>query len=211
MSLPTVIETSHGPSPNVVLLRSDFVAGVGIARLEGVIMRLFRGAVVPRVQMAVVFAVVTIVVLGAAPSAPKAVIVESEPVRNYSFTRVERCFLKRINGLRHRKGKNRLNWDKQLGYVARRHARGMASNRSIYHDNDLGRTVTRWRRLGQNVGRGGGCKRLMRAFRNSSGHRSNLLGSWRHMGVGVKKRNGQLFVMQVFEARRNPGNVYRFP
>jgi uncharacterized protein YkwD len=174
-------------------------------------MRLFRGAVVPRVQMAVVFAIVAIVILVAAPSAPKAVFVEYEPVRNYSFSGVERCFLNKINGLRQRKGKNRLKWDKQLGYVARRHARGMAANRSIYHDGDLGRTVTRWRRLGQNVGRGSGCKRLMRAFRNSSGHRANLLGSWRHVGVGVKKSRGQLFVMHIFESRRNPGNVYRYP
>jgi uncharacterized protein YkwD len=174
-------------------------------------MRLFRGALVPRVQMAVVFAIVTIVILGAAPSSPNTVLGESEPVGRYSFTNAERCFLRKINGLRHRKGKNRLKWDKQLGYVARRHARGMASNRSIYHDGDLGRTVTRWRRLGQNVGRGSGCKRLMRAFRNSSGHRANLLGSWRHMGVGVKRRNGQLFVMHVFESRRDPGNIYRYP
>ncbi|MGH2697747.1 MAG: CAP domain-containing protein [Actinomycetota bacterium] len=174
-------------------------------------MRLFCAAPVPRVQMAVAFAVVAVMTLAVLPASPRTDLTESEPVSGYSFTKAERCFLKKINALRERRGKRLLRWDKQLGYVARRHARGMASNRSIYHDGDLGRTVTRWRRLGQNVGRGSGCRRLMRAFKNSSGHRANLLGRWRHMGVGVKRRGGNVFVMHVFESRRNPGNVYRYP
>lgn len=174
-------------------------------------MRLFRGAPVPRVQLAVVLGAAAVVTLSVLPSMPRASLSESEPVGNYSFTKGERCFLRKINGLRNRNGKRRLNADKQLGYVARRHARGMAKNGSIYHDGDLGRTVTRWRRLGQNVGVGGGCKSLFKAFKNSSLHRSNILGSWRHMGVGVDRRGGRIYVMQIFHSRRNPGNVYRYP
>ncbi|CAN5528103.1 hypothetical protein BH20ACT23_BH20ACT23_14150 [soil metagenome] len=174
-------------------------------------MRLFRGAPVPRVQLAAVLGVVTIVTLSTLPSTPRDSLTESEPVRNYSFSKGERCFLKKINGLRHRKGKRRLDPDKQLGYVARRHARGMARNGSIYHDGDLGSTVTRWRRLGQNVGRGGGCKSLFRAFKNSGGHRANILGTWKHVGVGLDRRGGNIFVMHIFQSKRNPGNVYRYP
>ena len=174
-------------------------------------MRPFRGAPVPRVQLAVILGTVALVTLSVLPSTPRASLSESEPVGGYSFTKGERCFLRKINGLRHRNGKRRLDADKQLGYVARRHARGMAKNRSIYHDGDLGRTVTRWRRLGQNVGVGGGCKSLFKAFKNSSGHRSNILGSWKHMGVGLDRRGGRIYVMHIFHSRRNPGNIYHYP
>ncbi len=174
-------------------------------------MRLFRGAPVPRMQLAAVLGVVTIMTLSALPSTPRASLTESEPVKNYSFSKGERCFIKKINNLRHRKGKRRLDLDKQLGYVARRHARGMARNGSIYHDGDLGSTVTRWRRLGQNVGRGGGCKSVFRAFKNSSGHRANILGTWKHLGVGFDRRGGSIFVMHIFQSKRNPGNIYKYP
>ena len=174
-------------------------------------MRLFTGALVPRLQLAAVLGLVTIVTLGTLPSSPRASLSQSELVKGYSFSKGERCFLKKINGLRHRKGKRRLDPDKQLGYVARRHARGMARNGSIYHDGDLGSTVTRWRRLGQNVGRGGGCKSVFRAFKHSSAHRANILGTWKHVGVGFERRGGSIFVMHIFQSKRNPGNVYRYP
>jgi uncharacterized protein YkwD len=173
--------------------------------------RLFRGAPVPRFQLALILGTATVVTLSMMPATPKASLSESEPIGTYSFTNGEHCFLRKINNMRRRNGKRRLDSDKQLGYVARRHARGMASNRSIYHDGDLGRTVTRWRRLGQNVGRGGGCKRLFKAFKNSSGHRANILGRWKFMGVGLDRRGGDIFVMHIFQARRNPGNVYHYP
>lgn len=174
-------------------------------------MRLFRGAPVPRFQLAAALGVVMIVSASALPSSPRASLTEVEPVKNYSFSKGERCFLRKINDLRHRKGKRRLGADKQLGYVARRHARGMARNGSIYHDGDLGRTVTRWRRLGQNVGRGGGCKRVFRAFKNSGDHRANILGTWKHFGVGLDRRGGNIYVMHIFQSKRNPGNIYRYP
>jgi uncharacterized protein YkwD len=173
--------------------------------------RLFRGVPVPRVQGAMILGAVAVVMLSIMPATPKGSLSESEPIGKYSFTRGERCFLRKINNLRQRNGKRRLDPDKQLGYVARRHARGMASNRSIYHDGGLGGKVTRWRRLGQNVGRGGGCKRLFKAFKNSSGHRANILGRWKFMGVGLDRRGGDIYVMHVFQSRRNPGNVYHYP
>ncbi|HEU4480273.1 MAG TPA: CAP domain-containing protein [Actinomycetota bacterium] len=126
------------------------------------------------------------------------------------FTRKEKCFMSKINKKRARNGKRKLNRDPQLGYVARRHARTIASAGSVYHD-DIGSKVTRWRSLGQNTGAGNGCRVLMRAFWNSSSHRANILGRWRHMGVGVEKRNGTVYVQQVFESRRDPGNIWHRP
>jgi len=173
--------------------------------------RLLRGVPVPRFQLALVLGSVAVVALSMLPATPKASLSESEPIGKYSFTKSERCFLRKINNMRHRNGKRRLDFDKQLGYVARRHARGMSKNGSIYHDGDLGSTVTRWRRLGQNVGMGGGCRSLFKAFKNSSAHRSNILGQWKYMGVGLDRRGGRMYVMHVFQSRRNPGNIYHYP
>ena len=131
----------------------------------------------------------------------------------YYFKRVERCMMKKINKRRVGHGQRKLDWDRQLGYVARRHAARMARAGGIFHDNALGSRVTRWRALGQNVGvSADGCKRLFRAFWESSPHRHNILRSgWRFVGVGSKRRNGRLYVHHVFEARRNPGNIYTYP
>ena len=173
-------------------------------------MRLLCGALVPRALLAAALGVVTVVALSVPPP-PVGSLAESEPIGTYRLSKAERCFLKKINNFRRSKGKRRLDLDKQLAYVARRHARGMAKNQTIYHDGDLGSTVTRWRRLGQNVGYGGGCKGLFKAFKNSSMHRSNILGTWKHVGVGTERRGGRVFVMHVFQSRRNPGNIYHYP
>ena len=129
----------------------------------------------------------------------------------YSFRKVERCMMKKINHRRRTHGRGRLDWDRQLGYVGRRHAKSMARNGSIFHDNGLGNKVTRWRSLGQNVGTGRACKGLFKAFWRSSAHRQNILGQWRFLGVGSERRGGRIYVHHVFEARRNPGNIYTYP
>lgn len=129
----------------------------------------------------------------------------------YSFRRVEKCMMKKINNRRARHGKRKLRWDRQLGYVARHHARKMARNNAIFHDSNLASEITRWRRLGQNVGVGGTCRRLFKAFWQSSGHRHNIMGQYRYVGVGSKRSGRYLFVHQVFEYRRDPGNIYSYP
>ena len=165
-----------------------------------------RDALIPRVHLSVAAGLVLALVVAAAPSGRE--LHGAEPVGRYSFSRPERCFLRKINTMRKRHDRGALNWDKQLGYVARRHARRMAADGTIYHHGNLGRVVTKWRRLGDNVGRGPNCKSLFRAFKRSSG---NILGTWRHMGVGVKRSGGSVFVMHVFESRHDPGNTYNYP
>ena len=131
--------------------------------------------------------------------------------RGYAFTRPEKCLMRKINNARRSHGMRALDWDRQIGYVARRHAFSMASARSAYHDYQLGQKVTRWRRLGQNTGRGGKCRRIFGAFMRSSTHRANIFGQWRHLGVGATWSGGRLYVQQVFESRLNPGNIYSYP
>jgi uncharacterized protein YkwD len=129
----------------------------------------------------------------------------------YRFRGAEKCFMRRVNRVRAAHGQRRLNWDKQLGYVARRHARVLANHGGVWHDQNLGRRVTRWRSLGQNTGAGGRCRRLFRSFMDSPPHRANILGRFRFMGVGTKRSGKRLYVQQIFEFRRNPGNVWSWP
>lgn len=129
----------------------------------------------------------------------------------WSFNKAEQCLMHKINRVRSRKGLARLTWDKQVGVVARRHAKSMAANFSVFHDSNMDQEITHWRALGQNSGSGASCKKLFWAFMRSSGHRANILGRWRYMGVGVEKRNGRVFAQEVFEWRYDPGNIYRYP
>lgn len=129
----------------------------------------------------------------------------------WGFNKQERCIMNKINKVRRNKGLGALRADKQVGVVARRHAKSMAANYSVFHDYNMDDEITNWKSLAQNSGAAGSCKRVFWAFMRSAGHRSNILGTWRFMGVGVDKRNGRVFVQQVFEWRRDPGNVYRYP
>ena len=129
----------------------------------------------------------------------------------WKFSSIEQCFMERINNRRAAAGKNRLYWDKQMGYVARRHAQRLASARTIAHDSNMRDEITRWNRLGQNTGGGTSCKGLTRTFWNSTSHRANILGQWRFVAVGAAWSGGRLYVQQVFESRRNPNNIYSYP
>ena len=129
----------------------------------------------------------------------------------YRFRRTEKCLMRKTNDALARHGLRRLRWDKQLGYVARRHAHEMARTRSVWHDPGLTSEVTRWRKLAQNTGRSTGCRRIFRSFMRSAPHRANILQRWRHTGVGTARSNGRLYVQQIFESRRDPGNIYSTP
>ena len=135
---------------------------------------------------------------------------EAKLVRGWRFTRMEGCFMHKVNAARRRHGRATLNRDPQLGYVGRIHSNRMASYSSIWHDN-VASKVTRWIRVGQNVGAGKRCRGLFRAFMRSYTHRRNILGRWRHQGVGIDWRNGRLYVHMIFESRRDPGNIWHYP
>ena len=130
---------------------------------------------------------------------------------NYGFTSAEICFMRKINGVRQRNGLGPLRWDKQMGYVARKHARQMSNNGNVYHDENMGSEITRWRRLGQNTGGGRSCRSLSRSFMRSPSHRANILGAWKYIGVGTANRGSKVYVQQIFENYDDPGNVYHFP
>lgn len=129
----------------------------------------------------------------------------------FSLSASEWCLVRKINRIRTRHGRNKLKPDKQVAYVARQHARTIARARTVYHDDNISWKITRWRRLGENTGRGRDCRSITRAFMNSSQHRSQILGRYRFIGVGTERRDGRMYVQQIFESRRDPGNVYNYP
>ena len=153
----------------------------------------------------IVSALAALVVVAALPQAP------ARAGGNYRWNNPERCFIKKINKARSKQGLRRLRRDEHLGYVAKRHARRMASKESMWEQQDLGSKITNWRTLGQNTGLGGKCRSLFRAFMNSAPHAANVLGDYKYLGVGAKWRNNRLYVQQIFESKKNPGNIYHSP
>ena len=129
----------------------------------------------------------------------------------WQFNYIEKCMMKKINNARARNGMSQLRADRQIGYIARRHAENMASSHTVYHDANLGSEVTHWRSLGQNSGAAAGCRRLFNAFMRSAPHRANILGSWHYMALGVQWAGRRLYAQQIFENKRDPGNVYHYP
>jgi uncharacterized protein YkwD len=119
--------------------------------------------------------------------------------------------MRRINDARARHGLRRFERDKQLSYIARRHAISMSTTGAVYHDPNLSWKVTRWKRLAQNTGRGRSCRSLARAFLHSPEHRKHILGRFRFVGLGTERHDGHVYVQELFESRRDPGNVYHFP
>ena len=126
----------------------------------------------------------------------------------------EQQFARKMNLARSSRSQSKMQLDKQLSKVARRHAWAMANEKDLFHSdmNRLGRRVTNWRTLGENVGMGGSVSSLHQAFMASPGHKANILyGGFEHMGVGTVQKHGTLFVTVVFEGAKDPGTTLNPP
>ena len=127
----------------------------------------------------------------------------------YSPNRKERAFVRKMNQARVAAGRSKLRLDPEISKVSKVHTRAMAKNDSLYHTSSsvLGKRVTNWILLGENVGVGGTVSSLHSAFMASPAHKANiLLSSFRHVGVGVVQSGDRLWVTVTFEARSDPGS-----
>jgi uncharacterized protein YkwD len=125
----------------------------------------------------------------------------------YSPGKRERRFASLINVARSSVQDLRL--DPELSKVAKVHTRAMVKENSLFHtpSDTLRRRVTNWTTLGENVGVGSTVTSLHEAFMNSPAHRDNILySSFRHVGVGVMREDGRMWVTVIFEARSDPGS-----
>ncbi len=129
-------------------------------------------------------------------------------------TTAERGFTKKMNGARSNANVNKLSLDPELSQAARKHTREMVNQNKLYHtpSSKLGKRVTNWSVLGENVGVGDGVASLHSAFMGSDSHRDNILYSkFRHVGVGVRKSDGRMWVTVIFEAKTDPGTPLKMP
>jgi uncharacterized protein YkwD len=132
----------------------------------------------------------------------------------WRFKPAELRFARKLNHARATNNVPKLHLDRQLSRVARRHSWEMESRKRLYHTPlpTLGRRVTKWRILGENIGWGSSVRSLHRAFMRSAAHRANiLLSGYRHVGLGVRRNNGKMWVTVVFEAATNPGTRLPMP
>ena len=107
-------------------------------------------------------------------------------------------FAAKIDGLRSSKGLAGLARDGSLDAEARAWAQQMAERGDLSHSN-ISRFVPPWSAAAENVGRGGSVSSLFDAFAGSSGHLSNMLGGYTHVGIGVwVDGSGTLWTAHVF-------------
>lgn len=104
--------------------------------------------------------------------------------------------------------------DPELSRVARKHTADMIDGGGLFHQpaEQLATRVTRWLKLGENVGAGDSIRELHSAFMKSTTHRANILKpAFRHIGVGVSNHAGEKWITVVFESRQDPGTTLSMP
>ena len=112
-----------------------------------------------------------------------------------------------INRQRVRHGLRKLRVSDKTQYYARKHARNMEQRRAIYHDPNLGNEVPSgcyaWAENVASTTADNAARSAMNMFMNSSSHRSNVLSRrMTHMGIGIAKGGGRVWVVQRFIDRR---------
>lgn len=117
----------------------------------------------------------------------------------------EGTLVSRINSSRAAAGKAPLQtyWD--LTDDARAHSSAMLNKGSIYHSPNLASVTGGWEKLGENVGVGVDANSLHDGFMSSSSHRSNILGDYNYVGVGVKTDAAGLMWVTVIFMKAAPG------
>lgn len=132
----------------------------------------------------------------------------------WQYKTSERGFAKKINAARSATGKGKLSIDPELSRAARKHTWEMVHKDLLHHtaESAFRRRVTNWSQLGENVGVGGTVDSLHVAFMNSPAHRDNILyKNYRHVGIGVVRKNGRMWVTVIFEAQTDPGTTLSMP
>ncbi|MGH8892953.1 MAG: CAP domain-containing protein [Actinomycetes bacterium] len=124
------------------------------------------------------------------------------PAAQAGTTTAEARFVARINKARANHGLAPLRVRSDLTRYARRHSASMSRLGTLYHTSNFS-IVCCWSSISENVGHGGGVRRVHRAFMASPSHRANILDPRkRALGVGVVFTGGRLWVTEVFRQPR---------
>jgi len=111
--------------------------------------------------------------------------------------------LRATNSSRHNHDLRRVDLQKHLSDLARKHSLAMAKAGSLFHTKDPDRHYLKgikWHYWGENVGvTGGTVTDLERAFMLSTDHRRNVLNRiFRHVAIGAVRVDGALWVTVFF-------------
>ena len=94
----------------------------------------------------------------------------------------------------------------ELNELAEKHSKNMASGKVAFgHDGFQVRTEKVRKKLNdalvaENVAYGQfGGKEVVEQWKKSSGHRANILGKYKYIGIGIaKSKNGMIYFTQIF-------------
>lgn len=111
--------------------------------------------------------------------------------------------LKATNHSRFYHERQRVDLNKELSDLARKHSARMAKSKSLFHVSDPATYYLKgrnWHWWGENVGvTGGTVADVERAFMHSDGHRANILNrTFDHVAIGAVRVDGVLWVTVFF-------------
>lgn len=96
-------------------------------------------------------------------------------------------------------GRRTLTTAGDLQGLAQRRADEMAAARTLSHTPELGKQVSNWRKLGENVGRGKSLGEIERSYMGSVPHRENILSvDFTEVGVGVAVGGEHIYTAVIF-------------
>ncbi len=132
-------------------------------------------------------------------------------------TQVEKEILVASNAERTKANLPKLEFESRLAQAARGHSQAMLDRDFFSHESPIEGRKTMpdrvravgydYRSCAENIAMFEGlplkdpaevAKRFVRMWMNSAGHRKNLLGDYRHLGVGVAIKGGKAYATQVF-------------
>jgi uncharacterized protein YkwD len=111
------------------------------------------------------------------------------------------------NQFRKSKGLNGLLMQQQLNSIAQQHSQDMASGRVAFGHGGFAkrnamanRQISQLHSFAENVAYGATSgSQVVSLWKNSSGHRRNMLGHFKYIGIGIARdRQGRIFYTEVF-------------
>lgn len=111
---------------------------------------------------------------------------------------LEAYLLQLLNGERARSGLPAVTADGSLAAMARSHSQNMASEERIFHDPGKVGLLGRCAIVGENVGRATTADIVHQALMGSAIHRSDILGPYDRVGVGVAAGQTMIYATEVF-------------
>jgi uncharacterized protein YkwD len=125
------------------------------------------------------------------------------PPASATLTLAEKKLVMMIHEARAKHGKSKLKVSGSLSELAKKHSTYMKNHGSISHSStsqlfgymNKANCVAK---IGENVGVAYSVQQMHEAFMSSSGHKANILGAWKKVGVGIRKAGGRFWTTELF-------------